>query len=250
MNYEQHALVIEDLSVAYERNRVLSDVHIKIASGKLVGIIGPNGAGKSSLLKAIMEIIPKISGQIMVFGEPYAIHRSLTAYVPQRNSVDWDYPVTVLDVVAMGLYRQIGWFKKVRRVHRERALNALKQVEMDQYAHRQISKLSGGQQQRVFIARALAQDAQMYFMDEPFAGVDAKTEEAIITLLKNLRMQGKTAIVIHHDLRTVQKYFDHLVLLNRTIIASGETGRVYTPDNLNACYGGQVAYIDQHETVS
>lgn len=238
------ALHIEDLSVAYGATRVLSDIHLRIPAGKLVGIIGPNGAGKSTLLRAILDIVPKISGQIMIFDEPYRLHRFMTAFVPQRTSIDWQYPVNVLDVVTMGLYRQIGWIKRVTGAHRRRATEALEEVGMAEHAHTHISELSGGQQQRIFIARALVQEAQLYFLDEPFAGVDAKTEAAIILLLKRLRDDGKTAVVVHHDLRTVRQYYDHLVVLNRTIIADGETEKVFTADNLYRCYGGQIAVID------
>ena len=243
MNKEAIALQIEDLSVAYGNTRALSDVHVQIPSGKLTGIIGPNGAGKSTLLRAVLDIIPKISGQIMIFGEPYRLHRFLTAFVPQRNSVDWQYPVNVLDVVTMGLYRQIGWMKRVKKMHLQQSMRVLEEVGMAEYAHTHISQLSGGQQQRVFIARALVQDAQLYFLDEPFAGVDAKTEAAIVLLLQKLRDGGKTAIVVHHDLRTVQQYYDNLIILNKMIVASGDTSTVFTTENITRCYGGQVAIV-------
>ena len=243
MNKEAIALQIEDLSVAYGNTRVLSDVHVQIPSGKLTGVIGPNGAGKSTLLRAVLDIIPKISGQIMIFGEPYRLHRFLTAFVPQRNSVDWQYPVNVLDVVTMGLYRQIGWVRRVKKAHLKQSMRVLEEVGMAEYAHTHISQLSGGQQQRVFIARALVQDAQLYFLDEPFAGVDAKTEAAIVLLLQKLRDGGKTAVVVHHDLRTVQQYYDNVIILNKTIVASGDTNTVFTTENITHCYGGQVAIV-------
>ena len=242
----QYALCIEDLSVAYGATRVLSDIHLRVPAGTLTAIVGPNGAGKSTLLRAILDIVPKISGQIIIFDEPYRLHRFMTAFVPQRNSIDWQYPVDVLDVVTMGLYRQIGWVRRITAAHRQRAMEALRQVDMVDHAHTHISELSGGQQQRIFIARALVQDAQLYFLDEPFAGVDAKTEAAIIALLKRLRDDGKTAVVVHHDLRTVRQYYDRVIMLNRTIIADGETERVFTADNLHRCYGGQIAIIDHH----
>jgi len=247
VNRDSLALRIEDLSVAYGNERALSDIHLKVPTGALTGIIGPNGAGKSTLIRAILDIVPKISGQVMLFGEPYRLHRFLTAFVPQRSSIDWHYPVHVLDVVTMGLYREIGWIRRIRSAHRERAMAALEQVGMAEYAHTHISRLSGGQQQRVFVARALVQDAQLYFLDEPFAGVDAKTEAAIVLLLKELRERGKTAVVVHHDLRTVQHYYDYLIMLNKRVVASGETEAVFTPDNLTQCYGGQIAIIHEQE---
>lgn len=243
----ESALHIEDLSVAYGATRVLSDIHLRIPTGTLTAIIGPNGAGKSTLLRAILDIVPKISGRIMIFNEPYRLHRFLTAFVPQRNSIDWQYPVNVLDVVTMGLYRQIGWMRRVRKVHKQQAMRALEEVGMSEHAHTHISELSGGQQQRIFIARALVQEAQLYLLDEPFAGVDAKTEAAIITLLKRLRDEGKTAIVVHHDLRTIREYYDYVVAINRTIVAAGETDAVFNQDTLYRCYGGQIAIIDHAE---
>ncbi len=238
------ALSVKDLSVAYRRNLVLSDVHLTVPAGSVTAIIGPNGAGKSTLIKSIIEVVPRLSGEILVFGEPYKLHRALTAYVPQRNSVDWDYPVNALDVVAMGLYRQVGMLRAMRPKDYRRAKEALDRVGMLGYARTHISDLSGGQQQRLFIARALVQDAKLIFMDEPFAGVDARTEQSIIDLIHNLRERGQTAVIVHHDLRTVKKYFDRVVLLNNTVIASGETGETFTTDAINRCYGGAVVITD------
>ncbi len=239
------SLYIRDLTVAYHRKPVLWDVDFEAPQGLLIGIIGPNGAGKSTLLKAVLDLIPRASGQIMVFGKPYRQQRRLVAYVPQRETVDWDFPVNSLDVVAMGLYSQIGWCRPVTRKYRRAALEALDRVGMADYARRQISQLSGGQQQRVFLARALVQDARLYLMDEPFAGVDAATEKAIIVLLGDLRSSGKTVLAVHHDLQTVPEYFDHIMLLNMRVVAYGPTEKVFTTDNLQKTYGGRLTLLDQ-----
>ena len=231
------------MTVAYRRRPVIWDIDYDAPAGKLVAIVGPNGAGKSTLIKAALDLVPKISGEVRVFGEPYRAQASRVAYVPQRSSVDWDFPVSALDVAAMGLYRKIGWFRPVTRRYKEEARAALDRVGMADYAKRQISQLSGGQQQRVFLARALAQNADLYLMDEPFAGVDATTERTIIGILRELRDAGKTAIVVHHDLQTVSRYFDWLVMLNQRIIAQGPVADVYTEANLRAAYGGQLALI-------
>jgi manganese/zinc/iron transport system ATP- binding protein len=248
LRYPEHPadcpLAIHDLTVAYQRKPVIWDIELNIPEGSLVGIVGPNGAGKSTLLKACLDLIPKTSGWARVYGAPYAKQRHLVGYVPQRETVDWDFPVTALDVVAMGTYRQLGWFKRVGKAERARALEAMEQVGISEYADRQISQLSGGQQQRVFLARALVQDASLYFMDEPFAAVDAATEQAIVELLKQLRAKGKTCIVVHHDLATVSKYFDWLVLLNMRIVAAGPTKEVFTRENLRKTYGGKLDLLD------
>lgn len=241
----QWALSVDDLTVAYHRKPVIWDVEFNIPPGKLVGVVGPNGAGKSTLLKAIMDLLPKASGRVEVFGETYEQSRHRVGYVPQRESVDWDFPVDALDVVAMGLYRQVGWCLPLRRKHREAAREALARVGIADLAHRQISQLSGGQQQRTFLARALVQDADLYLMDEPLAAVDAATETAIITLLKEMQDEGKTAVVIHHDLQSVPEYFDHVVLLNMRVVASGKTEEVFTSDNLQKTYGGRLTLLDE-----
>jgi len=238
-------LSIHDMTVAYHRKPVLWDVDLDVPEGKLVGIIGPNGAGKSTLIKAILDLVPKASGRVLIYGKPYKSQRKLVGYVPQRESVDWDFPVNALDVVTMGRYGKIGWFKPISKAHKEAAMEALHRVGMASYAHRQISQLSGGQQQRVFLARALAQDAQIYFMDEPFAGVDAATEKAIVNILHDLRNSGRTVLVVHHDLQTVSQYFDHLVMLNMRIVASGPTSEVFTEQNLQHTYGGRLTLLDQ-----
>ena len=237
-------LAIHDLTVAYHRKPVLWDIELNIPQGTLAGIVGPNGAGKSTLLKACLDLIPKTSGEVLIHGKPYEDKRDLAVYVPQRESVDWDFPVSALDVVVMGTYRKLGWFKRVGRAQRQQAREALEQVGIGHLAERQISQLSGGQQQRVFLARALVQDAEIYFMDEPFAAVDAATEQAIIELLQSLNAKGKTVLCVHHDLATVSRYFDHLVLLNMRIVASGPTSETFTRENLHKTYGGKLNLLD------
>lgn len=233
------------MTVAYHRRPVLWDVDYVAPAGKLIAIVGPNGAGKSTLIKAALDLIPRASGSVRFFGQPYMEKRGRVAYVPQRGSVDWDFPVNAVGVVAMGLYRQIGWFRPVTRKYRQMALEALDKVGMADYARRQISQLSGGQQQRVFLARALAQKADLYLMDEPFAGVDASTERAIVAILHELREQGKTALVVHHDLQTVSDYFDHMLLLNMRLVAAGPVDEVFTKENLRQTYGGKLALLDE-----
>src|SRR5215207_7955076 len=236
-------LSIHDMTVAYHRKPVLWDVDLDVPEGKLVGIVGPNGAGKSTLIKAVLDLIPVASGRVLIYGKPYRKQRHLVGYVPQRESVDWDFPVSALDVVTMGRYGKIGWCLPVTRSHRQAALEAMERVGMADYAKRQISQLSGGQQQRVFLARALAQDAQLYFMDEPFAGVDAATERAIVDLLQELRSSGKTVVCVHHDLESAPEYFDWLALLNVRLIASGPFATTFTPENLHTTYGGRLGLL-------
>ncbi len=242
---ETAPLCIHDMTVAYHRKPVLWDVDFDAPEGELIGIVGPNGAGKSTLLKAVLDLVPRVSGRVMIYGKPYKKQRRLVGYVPQRESVDWDFPVNALDVVVMGRYGQIGWCRPVTRKHKLAAMTALDRVGMADYARRQISQLSGGQQQRVFLARALVQDAQLYLMDEPFAGVDAATEQAVVQVLRELRSQGKTVIVVHHDLQTVPEYFGYVMLLNMRIVAHGPTKDVFTPDNLHRTYGGRLTLLDQ-----
>jgi manganese/zinc/iron transport system ATP- binding protein len=238
-------LSIYDLTVAYHRKPVLWDVSVDLPAGKLVGIVGPNGAGKSTLIKAVLELVPAASGRVLVFGKPYRKNRHRVGYVPQRESVDWDFPVSVLDVVAMGLYGKIGWCRRVTRKYRQTALAALERVGIADLANRQISHLSGGQQQRTFLARALVQDADLYLMDEPFAAVDAATERAIVEILHDLKKAGKTMVIVHHDLQTVEEYFDHVILLNMRVVASGPTKEVFTSENLQKTYGGKLTLLDQ-----
>ncbi len=238
-------LSVRDLTVAYHRKPVLWDVEFEIPTGSLVGIIGPNGAGKSTLLKSIMGIIPMAFGKVEIFGQPYRKSQQRVGYVPQKESVDWDFPVTALDVVTMGLYKKIGWCLPVRSKHRTEALQAMERVGIADLANRQISELSGGQQQRTFLARALVQNADLYLMDEPFAAVDAATESAIIKMLRVMKSEGKTVIVIHHDLQTVASYFDHVILLNMRVVADGPVNEVFHEDNLNKTYGGRLTLLDE-----
>jgi len=237
-------LAVHDLTVAYHRKPVLWDVELNIPKGTLAGIVGPNGAGKSTLLKACLDLIPKTSGEALVYGKPYEQQRELIAYVPQRESVDWDFPISALDVVTMGTNQKLGWFKRITRSQKQQALEALEKVGISHLAKRQISQLSGGQQQRVFLARALVQEAEIYFMDEPFAAVDAATEQAIIELLQELNSKGKTVLCVHHDLATVSRYFDYLVLLNMRVVASGPTSETFTRENLQKTYGGKLNLLD------
>jgi len=233
------------MTVAYHRKPVLWDVDYDATPNKLIAIVGPNGAGKSTFIKACLGLIPRASGLVEFWGEPYRKVRSRVGYVPQRESVDWDFPVSALDVVCMGRYRHIGWFKPVTRKHKAFALECLDLVGMQDYATRQISQLSGGQQQRVFLARALAQEADLYFMDEPFAGVDAATERAIIQVLRELKSSGKTVIVVHHDLQTAPEYFDEVILLNMRVVAAGPVEEVFTKDNLHKTYGGRLTLLSE-----
>jgi manganese/zinc/iron transport system ATP- binding protein len=237
-------LSVRDLTVAYHRRPVLQSVNLTLPEGKLVGIVGPNGAGKSTLLKAVLGLVPPAAGEAFFWGRPYKERRRWVGYVPQRGSVDWDFPTDALDVVLMGRYGHLGWLRRPGAKDRAMAMECLEQVGMADFAHRQISQLSGGQQQRVFLARALAQDARLYCMDEPFAGVDAATEKAIISLLDALKARGKTVVVVHHDLQTVPEYFAWLVLLNMRVIAAGPTEQVFTVPNLQKAYGGRLTQLD------
>ncbi|MDJ0757117.1 MAG: metal ABC transporter ATP-binding protein [Ardenticatenaceae bacterium] len=249
MTTKKTALEVTDLTVAYEDKPVLWDVDLLVPEGILMAIVGPNGAGKTTLIKTIMGLIKPAAGNILVYGKGFQENRHLVGYVPQRGSVDWDFPTSVLDVVLMGRYGRLGWFKRPSRVDVDLAMDALIKVGMAKYANRQISQLSGGQQQRTFLARALVQDAQLYFMDEPFQGVDATTERAIINLLQDLRAKGKTVIVVHHDLQTVPEYFDWVTLLNVRRIASGAVHEAFTEENLRAAYGGRVAFVNNGRRV-
>ncbi len=240
------AIEVMDLTVAYGAKPVLWDIDLSVPPGTLMAVVGPNGAGKTTLIKAILGLIPAAAGQVLIYGKPYEEQRDLVGYVPQRGSVDWDFPTSVLDVVTMGRYGALGWFRRPGKEQRTQALEALDKVGMADYAERQISQLSGGQQQRTFLARALVQDARVYFMDEPFQGVDATTERAIITLLKELRAAGKTVVVVHHDLQTVQEYFDWVTLLNVRRIASGPVDEVFTEENLRLTYGGLVGFLGKN----
>lgn len=241
-----HPVEINDLTVAYRDKPVLQDIDLTIPEGKLAAIIGPNGAGKSTLIKAVLGLVPTAAGSVHIYGKPYAAQRRLVGYVPQRSSVDWDFPTTALDVVMMGTYGKLGWIRRPSKAERDFALHCLDQVGMAEFAQRQISQLSGGQQQRVFLARALAQDARLYFMDEPFVGVDAVTERAIVALLQALQHQGKTVVCVHHDLDSAPDYFDWVALLNVRLIASGPFKTTFTADNLRKTYGGTMRAAIEH----
>lgn len=239
----EKAIEVTDLTIAYKDKPVLWDVDMEVPAGILMAIVGPNGAGKTTMIKSILGLIKPAAGQVLVYGKPFNEQRHLVGYVPQRGSVDWDFPTSVLDVVMMGRYGTLGWLKRPGHSERVAALDALDKVGMKSFAERQISQLSGGQQQRVFLARALVQDAQLYFMDEPFQGVDATTERAIVTLLQELRSAGKTVVVVHHDLQTVPEYFDWVTMLNVRRIAAGPVSEVFTEQNLRQTYGGKVAFL-------
>lgn len=242
-NATEYPLVVDDLTVAYNSKPAIWDVDLEVPAGVLLGVVGPNGAGKSTLLKACLNLLPRAAGSVLFFGKPYAKVRDRVGYVPQRGSVDWDFPTSVLDVVTMGLYRKVGWIRRPGRRERELAMHALEQVSLADLAHRQINQLSGGQQQRTFLARALVQDADLYFMDEPFAAVDALTENAIIAILHELRSRGRTVIVVHHDLQTVADYFDWVVLLNVGVVATGPVDHVFTTELIEQTYGGAVGAL-------
>ncbi|KUJ73646.1 manganese ABC transporter ATP-binding protein [Ruegeria marisrubri] len=240
-------LAIRGLTVSYGQKPAVFSVDMTVQPGAMTAIIGPNGAGKSTLLKAALGIVKPLSGQVTVYGKPLDDSRARIAYVPQRASVDWDFPTRVIDVVLMGLYRELGLLGRVRARHIAKAMDCLNRVGMHDFADRQIGQLSGGQQQRVFLARALAQDADLYLLDEPFAGVDAATEKAIIAVLKSLKQAGKTVVVVHHDLATVTDYFDHVFLINTRKVAEGPVDEAFTAETLQATYGGRLAtaQIDQ-----
>lgn len=243
MTDAMNAVDVRDLTVAYHEKPVLWDIDLEVPHGVLMAVVGPNGAGKTTLIKAILGLIKPAAGEVLVDGEPYHRQRDRVAYVPQRGSVDWDFPTNVLDVVTMGLYGRLGWIRRPKQEHRALAMEALRKVDMESFAKRQISQLSGGQQQRVFLARALVQEAEVYFMDEPFQGVDAVTERSIIDILRALRSAGKTVVVVHHDLQTVPEYFDQVLLLNVRRIASGPVEDVFTEDNLRTTYGGRIGFM-------
>ena len=242
------AVEVTDLTVAYGEKPVLWDVDLEVPAGTLTAIVGPNGAGKTTLIRSILGMVEPAAGQALVHGRPYAEQRRRVAYVPQRGSVDWDFPTSVLDVVLMGTYGRLGWVRRPGAAEKAAARQALEQVGMAGFEGRQISQLSGGQQQRVFLARALVQHADVYFMDEPFQGVDATTELAIVELLRELRSSGRTVVAVHHDLQTVPEYFDQVALLNVRRIASGPVDEVFTEENLRRTYGGRAAVFGRNGT--
>jgi manganese/zinc/iron transport system ATP- binding protein len=242
------ALETHDLTVTYHKKPVLYGIDLQIPEGNLVGIIGPNGAGKSTLIKSVMGVVPSVSGWVKLFGKPLKQSISRVGYVPQRGSVDWDFPVTVMDVALQGTFGKLGMFRRVGKKERNLAEESLEKVGMHPFAKRQIGNLSGGQQQRVFLARALAQDCDLYLMDEPFVGVDAATEFAIIKTLQEMREKGKTVIVVHHDLQTAPDYFDMLILLNLRLIAYGKTKDMFNKDLLQKTYGGKLTILSEIAT--
>lgn len=238
-------LEVHDLTVAYQKRPVLYGVDLQVPTGKLIGIIGPNGAGKSTLIKAVMGVTPIAAGWVKIFGESWKKNCRRVGYVPQRESVDWDFPVNVMDVVLMGRYGHLRFGQSPGKADREIARACLDKVQMLPYADRQIANLSGGQQQRVFLARALAQESDLYLMDEPFAGVDAATEAAIVALLQELKSRGKTILVVHHDLPTARTYFDMLLLLNMRVVAFGNTNEVFSHEYLQRTYGGRLTILSE-----
>ncbi|MFK2826794.1 metal ABC transporter ATP-binding protein [Bacillus sp. B190/17] len=239
------ALSVKNLFVSYHGNEAVKNISFSIERGNLVGIIGPNGAGKSTLLKALLNLIPKDTGEVQVYGKKFHEQRKSIAYVPQRSNIDWDFPITVLDTVVLGSYPTLGWFKRPKKAHRDWALQCLQRVGMEDFSKRQIGELSGGQQQRVFLARALAQKAEIFFLDEPFVGIDAASEETIIHILKELKESGKTILVVHHDLSKVSDYFDQLILLNKELIGFGAVNQVFCADILSKAYSGQFSFLDR-----
>lgn len=234
-------LALRGMTVSYGEKPALFSLDATFPAAQMSAIVGPNGAGKSTLLKAALGLIPRISGEVSVFGRPISAVRDRIAYVPQRASVDWEFPATALNVVLMGLFGRLGLWKRVRAGHKAKALACLERVGMADFAHRQIGQLSGGQQQRVFLARALAQDADLYLLDEPFAGVDAATERAIIDVLMALKDEGCSVIAVHHDLSTVSEYFEHVLLLNMRRIAEGPVAKAFSAEALASAYGGRLA---------
>ncbi len=240
---EEIAVEVHDLTVSYARKPVLWGVDFEMPRGRIAGIMGPNGAGKSTLLKAIMGIIPLSSGYVRLFGKPLDEVRDRISYVPQRESVDWDFPASVFDVVLMGRYGKLGFFKRPGSRDKDIVMECLHRVGMEGFVKRQIAQLSGGQQQRVFLARALAQEADFYLMDEPFAGVDAATEKAIVDLFQDMAARDKTIMVVHHDLQSAQRYFNWVLLLNMRLVASGPTEEVLTAEMLQQTYGGKLTLL-------
>ena len=232
---------VHDLTVAYDNETVLWNANFSVPKGKMVGVVGPNGAGKSTLLKSIMGLVPNSSGYIKIFDKNLRYVRSKVAYVPQKESVDWDFPATVIDVVEMGRYGNKNLFKRLNENDKKISIEALEKVKMLEFANRHISELSGGQQQRVFIARALAQKVDIYFMDEPFSGVDMASEKTIFDVLLDLKKEGKTIFVVHHDLQSVKEYFDWMILINKRIVASGLTSNVFNSEQLQKTYGSKLS---------
>ncbi len=232
-----NAIEIKHLNVSYYEQLVLNDINLNIPQGVMCAISGPNGAGKTTLVKSILNFIPHLTGSIKVNGKDLKKEIDNISYVPQKESVNWQFPTTVSDVVLMGTYRELGWFKRPGKTQKEKANQAMKQLGILDLANKEIASLSGGQQQRVFLARMLCQDADIIFLDEPLVGIDKKSEQIIMNILNQLKEEGKTIIVVHHDLATIEKYFDYLVLVNHKIVTSGYVKDIFTPDNINQAYG-------------
>ena len=245
MSTTSAGLEFHDVTVAYGRRPVLWNVDLTVPGACLFGIIGPNGAGKSTLLKAALGLVPLAGGEVRILGAPLEQVRSRVGYVPQRESVDWDFPVTVTDVVLMGTYARLGWLRRPGPRERSLAAECLDRVDLADVADRQIGRLSGGQQQRVFLARALAQQADVYFLDEPMAGVDARSQERIFRVLSDLRAEGRLVVIVHHDLRSVAEWFDAVALIDMRLVATGPVAAVLTPENLRRTYAGRLDVLDE-----
>ena len=242
------AVRVTDLTVAYGDKTVLWDIDLEIPGGSMTAVVGPNGAGKTTLIKSIQGLVPRVAGVVSIHGKPYEKQRKEVSYVPQRGSVDWDFPTSVVDTVKMGSYGDLGWIRRPGKKEHENALGALEKVDMLEFAQRQISQLSGGQQQRVFLARALVQSASVYLLDEPFQGVDATTEKAIVRILKELVAGGKTVLAVHHDLNTVSEYYERIAILNVGLVASGKVSDVFNSENLMKAYGGKTSFFPERKS--
>ena len=240
-------ITVKGLSVSYDRKRVLTNIFLELKSGTICGVIGPNGAGKSTLFKAILDLIDNNAGSVKIHGQEIEDVRARIAYVPQKDDVDWTFPATVQDIVLMGRYPHKKFYQSINKNDQEIAAKAMEDLAITDLKDRQIGQLSGGQQQRVFIARALAQEADIFLLDEPFVGVDMMTEEKIITLLQRLKEEGKTTLVVHHDLSTVEEYFDHVILLNQRLVAYGPTKSTFTQENVSRTYGAQLNILHKSE---
>ncbi|MCA0970736.1 metal ABC transporter ATP-binding protein [Halobacillus litoralis] len=242
---KQTAISVQDLYVSYFGTEAVSGVTLDIESGNLVGIVGPNGAGKSTFIKSVLGLIPRDKGLVNILGAPVKEVQKQIAYVPQRNHIDWDFPITVLDAVLLGTYPKLKWFRRPRKKEKQWAMECLRRVGMEDFSRRQIGELSGGQQQRVFLARALAQEADVFFLDEPFVGVDVSSEETIVKILKELCRHGKTVVVVHHDLSKAQEYFDQLILLNKELVGFGAVQDVFQPDVMQRAYQTPFAFMNE-----
>jgi ABC-type Mn2+/Zn2+ transport system ATPase subunit len=241
----EKAITIEGLSVSYGRKRVLTNLYLEIGSGKIHGLLGPNGAGKSTLFKAILGLIEPSAGKVLVRGQRIEAQRKKVVYLPQKTEVDWDFPATVYEIAAMGRYPHKKLLQRLDQEDHEIIAAALREVGMEAYSKRQIGELSGGQQQRVFLARALCQQADIFLLDEPFVGVDATTEEKIMQILQRLARAGKTLLVVHHDLSSVPRYFDSVILINQRLVAFGDTATAFTKENITQAYSGQLPILHQ-----